>query len=52
VLQDEPSTIMHVHEDPDGRLGLSGKRWHAECARPYWDTISPMLRMLGRRAGL
>jgi hypothetical protein len=51
-MQDEPSTIMHFHEDPDGRLGLSGKRWHAECARPYWDTITPMLRMLGRRPGL
>jgi len=48
VLQDQPSTIMHFHEDPDGRLGLSGQRWHAECARPYWDKISRVLDMLGR----
>ncbi|CAN7373753.1 hypothetical protein LJR219_002233 [Phenylobacterium sp. LjRoot219] len=39
---------MHFHEDPDGQRGLSGKRWHAECARPYWDKLSGVLEMLNR----
>jgi hypothetical protein len=37
---------MHFAQDPHGRLGLSGP-WHAECARPYWDTVTPMLKRLG-----
>jgi hypothetical protein len=52
VQNDEPFTIMHFNEDPDGRLGMSGRRWHAECARPYWDKISGVLRMLGGGSGL
>jgi hypothetical protein len=39
------STNMHFHEDPDGKLGLSGP-WHSECARPYWDTLTPLLERL------
>jgi hypothetical protein len=46
IAPDSPSTIMHFDQDPGGRTGLSGKRWHAECARPYWDTITPLLRRL------
>jgi hypothetical protein len=42
----QPTTRMHFHEDPDGKLGFSGP-WHSECARPYWDRISPILRRLG-----
>ena len=41
----QPSTHMHFHEDPDGKLGLSGP-WHSECARPYWDTLTPLLNRL------
>jgi hypothetical protein len=37
---------MHVAQDPDGKLGLTGL-WHAECARPYWDTITPILKRFG-----
>ncbi len=48
VGADEPSTIMHFHEDPDGSRGLSGKKWHAECARPYWDKFSSVLQALDR----
>jgi hypothetical protein len=42
----QPTTIMHFHEDPHGHLGQSGKRWHAECARPYWDKVTPALDAL------
>jgi hypothetical protein len=46
----EPTTNMHFHEDPDGSRGLSGP-WHGECARPYWDTITPALDKLRRSFG-
>lgn len=48
VGKDEPSTIMHFHEDPDGSRGLSGKKWHAECARPFWDKFSHVMDILNR----
>lgn len=51
IRQGEPSTIMHFHEDPHGEMGLSGRPWHAECARPYWDTVTPALKRLGRWGG-
>ena len=50
IRADEPTTTMHFHEGPDGSRGLSGKRWHAECARPYWDKLSAAMAML--RGGL
>jgi hypothetical protein len=43
---------MHFHEDPDGSRGLSGKRWHSDCARPYWDKFSGVLGALNRAARL
>jgi hypothetical protein len=46
VGKDEPSTRMHFKEDPDGALGMSGL-WHGECARPYWDKITPMFKRFG-----
>jgi hypothetical protein len=46
VTPDQPSTEMHFQEDPDGSRGLTGK-WHGECARPYWDKITPLLKRLG-----
>lgn len=46
IGKDQPTTHMHVAQDPDGGLGLSGL-WHAECARPHWDRITPMLKRLG-----
>jgi hypothetical protein len=44
IGKDQQTTQMHFVEDPDGKLGLSGL-WHSECARPYWDTITPVLNM-------
>ena len=46
----EPTTHMHFREDPDGVRGLSGPG-HGECARPYWDTITPALEKLKRGFG-
>jgi hypothetical protein len=44
---------MHHPDDPDGQRGLSGKRWHAECARPYWENqFLGALQSLGRAAKL
>lgn len=51
VEKDQPSTRMRFAEDPDGKLGLSGL-WHGECARPYWDTLTPVLKKLGGIGGL
>ena len=49
--EDEPSTIMHHPDDPDGRRGLGGKRWHAECARPLWEgKFAGVLAALDRAA--
>ena len=48
ILQDQASTWMHVQQDPDGKLGLTGL-WHAECARPHWDTMTPILKRFGPR---
>lgn len=50
IREGEPTTKMHFHEDPDGSRGLSGP-WHGECARPYWDTITPALEKLKRSFG-
>lgn len=41
----EPTTRMVFEEDPDGLRGMTGQ-WHGECARPYWDKFSPMLKAL------
>jgi hypothetical protein len=46
----EPFTVMHFHEDPDGARGYSGKRWHSECARPFWDRFGGVLQALDRAA--
>ena len=51
IEKDQPTTIMHFHDDPDGSRGMSGKPWHAECARSYWDTITPVLDRLNRLWG-
>lgn len=50
VRKDDPSTQMHFKEDPDGSKGWSGL-WHGECARPYWDTITPALERLKKWSG-
>ena len=50
VMAGQPSTRMHFHEDPDGSRGMSGP-WHGECARPYWDRITPALDALRRSFG-
>ena len=46
ITEGEPSTIMHFEAGPEG-----GQRWHAECARPYWDTLTPALEALKRAWG-
>ena len=51
IAEGEPSTIMHFPDDPHGHAGRSGRRWHAECARPYWDTLTPVLEKLRRSWG-
>lgn len=50
VRPDQPSTKMYFAEDPDGTRGLTGE-WHGECARPYWDKLSPVLDRLQRGFG-
>ena len=50
VKPGEPQTKMHFDSDPDGSKGLSGM-WHGECARPYWDTITPALERLKKWGG-
>lgn len=45
ILKGQPSTHMYFEHDPHGELGLTG-RWHSECARPHWDTITPLLKRL------
>lgn len=43
VREGEPTTHMQFSSDSEERLsGL----WHAECARPFWDTLSPLLERL------
>jgi hypothetical protein len=42
---------MHFNDDPYGHKGLTGQPWHAECARPYWDKLTPLLDQLKRWTG-
>lgn len=50
ILADQASTHMYFEHDPYGDQGLTG-RWHSECARPYWDTITPLLKRLNQLPG-
>ena len=45
VKPGDPATKMYFAEDPDGARGISGL-WHGECARPYWDKMTPALDRL------
>jgi hypothetical protein len=36
---------MYFEHDPNGERGMTGG-WHSECARPYWDKITPLLKRL------
>jgi hypothetical protein len=51
ITADQPATIMHFQEDPYGDRGMSGRRWHAACARPLWDTVSSVLKSLDDLTG-
>jgi hypothetical protein len=42
----QTSTHLHLNQDPDGHLGLTGL-WHSECARPHWDTLTPLMKRMG-----
>lgn len=42
----DPATRMQFTSDPDGKLGLSGV-WHGECAKPFWDTVTPRFKSFG-----
>ena len=44
IREGQPWTLMRL----EGAPGRESRRWHAECARPYWDTISPILDALRR----
>jgi hypothetical protein len=48
IRQGQPWTIIHSDLDPDGSRGIGGLRWHSECARPLWDTLSGTLQSLRR----
>jgi hypothetical protein len=48
IRRNQKSTLMHFAHDPYGKRGLSGRPWHSECARPYWDKFTPVLDMLRR----
>lgn len=50
VREGDPTTRMHIASDPDGKQGLSGL-WHAECARPFWDKVTPVLERLKKLGG-
>lgn len=41
VREGEPQTLVHT---PDGH----SRPWHAECARPLWDKLTPLLQRLAR----
>ena len=43
----EPTTLVHPAQ---GEVGES-RPWHAECARPLWDKITPLLDRLNRGFG-
>jgi hypothetical protein len=45
LREGEPTVLMHFANDREGSAGVS-HRYHAECARPYWDTITPVLARL------
>jgi hypothetical protein len=37
ILPGDQVTNMYFYSDPDGSKGMSGA-WHAECAKPFWET--------------
>jgi hypothetical protein len=43
VADGETSTLMH--------FAHGSENWHAECARPYWDKLTPALQALSRGFG-
>jgi len=45
LREGEPTVLMHFANDREGSASVS-QRYHAECARPYWDTITPVLARL------
>jgi uncharacterized protein with PIN domain len=51
IAKNDKTTIMHFHDDPYGHRGASGRPWHAECARPYWDKLSGVIDQLNRLGG-
>jgi hypothetical protein len=46
IRPEQTRTLMHFAHDPYGKLGLSGRPWHSECARPHWDKLTPVLELL------
>lgn len=50
IRKDQASTHMYFEHDPHGDRGLTG-RWHSECARPYWDKLTPLLKRLNGLQG-
>lgn len=49
IRPDEPTTLMHFPDAPRGHE--ASQTWHAECARPYWDKLTPLLDQLRRGFG-
>jgi hypothetical protein len=44
----EPTTMMHTSDEAQRHVS---RPWHAECARPYWDKVTPLLDQLRRGFG-
>jgi hypothetical protein len=47
IEKDQPTTVVHVDHDPALGGAPSSRPWHAECARPHWDKLTPLLKRLG-----
>jgi hypothetical protein len=43
----QPTTLMHFPHAP----GQPSEKWHADCARPFWDKVTPLLARLSRGFG-
>lgn len=41
ILTADRRTLMHRH-------GAEPQTWHAECAQPHWDRLTPLLTRLQR----
>ena len=50
ILPHHTSTLMHFPAGPRGQPARA-QQWHSECARPYWDKLTPLLNRLKSLGG-